>query len=583
VNLVATFSKTILAGTGNVVIKNLTNATSISIPIGSGQCIVSGNTLTINPTSDLASGKAYAIRIASTCIKDASGNYFAGILNDTTWNFSTASAPPASLGADISIDFEGDPLQHEIVWSYGAYTSPTIETDYPADYPYILEGLPYNTLINVKATAIDGIDESTVLDENYWTEPENAPTLTFGTRTESTIPVTLSVEGPNSEETGSGYYVEISNDAGATWAFQAPKFIAWNASPKTATFTGLSEASTYHFRPRSINVQPNPINESEYSPYGTTQSTTTLADSTRPTVTSITVDGDILTLGFSEPVNFGAGGSGGFAIDIDGGTQNIAASTPVGAGTNSIILTLASPVVFGDVLKLQYTQPGTGWRDLASTPNYLLSFSDVAASNITLESLDPDIVAQWRLNDGSGTTAQDDSANNYDLSIIGTPAWGSGYFDSSAGARLEAAIPDIGINGNAFTASCWVKRTGGDGGYLWRNSEYNNPGFIMYIDGTLNEAVFVTITTVRSVPGISIPIGVWTHYAITRGAGDVSAPLKFYINGVLVGNWTVPTFSSPPLYNFRIPIVDGHIDDNRVYDVEKDATFIANLYAAGRL
>jgi sulfatase modifying factor 1 len=91
-NLIATFSEAIAIGTGNITIKNVTDNTQTTIPITSGspQITVSGSTLTINPTADLVGGKSYAIQIAATAIKDLSNNPFAGISDDTTWNFSTA-------------------------------------------------------------------------------------------------------------------------------------------------------------------------------------------------------------------------------------------------------------------------------------------------------------------------------------------------------------------------------------------------------------------------------------------------------------------------------------------------------------
>jgi len=92
-NLVVTFNKAIAIGTGNITVKNLTDATQSTIAITDGsQVSVAGSVLTINPTADLTPGKDYAIRIDATAIKDLSGNSFAGIADDTTWNFTTISS-----------------------------------------------------------------------------------------------------------------------------------------------------------------------------------------------------------------------------------------------------------------------------------------------------------------------------------------------------------------------------------------------------------------------------------------------------------------------------------------------------------
>ncbi len=90
-NLVATFDETVTAGTGNITIKNLTEATDTVLPMGDDQVSVSGMKLTINPSTDLDPGDDYAIQIEAGAIKDTVGNPYAGILapDVTTWNFTT--------------------------------------------------------------------------------------------------------------------------------------------------------------------------------------------------------------------------------------------------------------------------------------------------------------------------------------------------------------------------------------------------------------------------------------------------------------------------------------------------------------
>jgi autotransporter-associated beta strand protein len=96
-NLVATFNEPILLGTGNVTVKNLTNGNSTTIPVSdASQVSVSNTVLTINPTALLLSESNYAIQIGSNAVKDLAGNNFAGITDNTTWNFRTADTNPPS-------------------------------------------------------------------------------------------------------------------------------------------------------------------------------------------------------------------------------------------------------------------------------------------------------------------------------------------------------------------------------------------------------------------------------------------------------------------------------------------------------
>jgi len=92
-NLTVTFDEAIAIGTtGNITIKNLSDNSQTTIAITDGtQVSVAGAVLTINPTADLLAGKDYAIQIDATAIKDLIGNFFAGIADDTTWNFTAGN------------------------------------------------------------------------------------------------------------------------------------------------------------------------------------------------------------------------------------------------------------------------------------------------------------------------------------------------------------------------------------------------------------------------------------------------------------------------------------------------------------
>jgi hypothetical protein len=108
-NLVATFSEAIAKGTGDIVIKEsggtITFATlgiqSTNITIGG----TDNKTLTINPNTNLESGKSYYIEIASGVLTDVAGNNFAGINDSGTWAFSAASLSTtvAWSGANVSV------------------------------------------------------------------------------------------------------------------------------------------------------------------------------------------------------------------------------------------------------------------------------------------------------------------------------------------------------------------------------------------------------------------------------------------------------------------------------------------------
>ncbi len=112
-DLVLTFDESIMADTGSVTIKNLTDGTEHIIDITDGsQVSIDFQQLIINPDSDLLAGRAYAVRVDASALDDLAGNGFAGITDDTGWNFTVASStePIVLIGGSIrNGDFNANP------------------------------------------------------------------------------------------------------------------------------------------------------------------------------------------------------------------------------------------------------------------------------------------------------------------------------------------------------------------------------------------------------------------------------------------------------------------------------------------
>jgi Ca2+-binding RTX toxin-like protein len=93
-NIVLTFSETVTKGSGNVVIYNADGSKFATIAVSSSQVSVSGATITIDPSSNLAAGKGYYVNYDKGAFKDAAGNQAAALTGKTDLNFTTAAAPP---------------------------------------------------------------------------------------------------------------------------------------------------------------------------------------------------------------------------------------------------------------------------------------------------------------------------------------------------------------------------------------------------------------------------------------------------------------------------------------------------------
>jgi hypothetical protein len=102
-NLVVNFDESVVAGSGNIRVRNLSRPSkSEVIPVGDPRVTFSGTgtTLTIDPANDLGWADDYAIRIDAGAIKDTTGNSFPGILDDFTWNFTVAGAKVLAASDD---------------------------------------------------------------------------------------------------------------------------------------------------------------------------------------------------------------------------------------------------------------------------------------------------------------------------------------------------------------------------------------------------------------------------------------------------------------------------------------------------
>lgn len=91
-NLVITFSKAVYPeSTGSVTIyKSSDDSVVETIPADDARITGSGTTtIAINPTATLTDSTSYYVQIENDAFRDSLNNYFAGVSNTTTWNFTT--------------------------------------------------------------------------------------------------------------------------------------------------------------------------------------------------------------------------------------------------------------------------------------------------------------------------------------------------------------------------------------------------------------------------------------------------------------------------------------------------------------
>jgi hypothetical protein len=82
------------------------------------------------------------------------------------------------------------------------------------------------------------------------------------------------------------------------------------------------------------------------------------------------------------------------------------------------------------------------------------------------EGADPSLIAWWRFEEGSGTTAYDSSGNGNDGTLVGGATWTTGRFGGGIeldGTSGYVSVPDFELTTNAITFTAWLNGwKGGD-------------------------------------------------------------------------------------------------------------------------
>ena len=235
-----------------------------------------------------------------------------------------------------------------------------------------------------------------------------------------------------------------------------------------------------------------------------------------------------------------------------------------------------------------------------------------AFSNSLRNSLLINLISEWKLDEGAGTSANDSwGTNNGTLTCYGTgctnPVWRTGnqcvkgscvYFD---GTQDYISVPDsntLDIS-REITIEVWIFPEIVSG-YLVTKGSHNtsngnycigkDPAYFTYWDGTGSNNYYNTSTWITN--------NKWSHVVLTYNFSTYN--INFYVNGVSVsGSWSVaPDSANPVLTAFELIIgarkhflggtvgtVDnfyrGTMDEIRIYGAALSAFRINQNYYIG--
>ncbi|MES2925104.1 MAG: LamG-like jellyroll fold domain-containing protein [Verrucomicrobiota bacterium] len=232
------------------------------------------------------------------------------------------------------------------------------------------------------------------------------------------------------------------------------------------------------------------------------------------------------------------------------------------------------------------------------TPYYYV----VSATNAKGESADSaqvtavpsDLLAWWKFNETSGTTAADSSGNGRDGTLTNGPVWAPGLFNGGVGipavnnesvtlpTGIVSGLSDFTISGwvkiNAFTTFARIFDFGtSTANYMFLTPQYTGTApnaaklrFAIRTPSVTEDPAGAALNQVTST--IAMTAGVWTHVAVTL-TGTTG---RIYVNGTLAGTTTTMTLKPSDLGSTNLnwfgdsqfggdPTLNGLLDDFRIH------------------
>ena len=190
-----------------------------------------------------------------------------------------------------------------------------------------------------------------------------------------------------------------------------------------------------------------------------------------------------------------------------------------------------------------------------------------------------DLVAHWKLDEGSGNTVYDSSSYGNDGAFKGDPQWAAGYYGAAlefdgTGDNIDCGNDDSLNIADEITLSAWINMTQRPVVDSWYTIQWKENAYSMYLYGADD-----TITTLAADfwldtgradiwdgPDIDIPPNVWTHIAVTFNGTD----FEFYVNGEHDYTQNEPATIEISAINLLFTEdgsnFNGLIDDVRIYN-----------------
>jgi len=202
----------------------------------------------------------------------------------------------------------------------------------------------------------------------------------------------------------------------------------------------------------------------------------------------------------------------------------------------------------------------------------------IAPPTRALRADDPNLVAWWPLDEGSGTMAFDASGHGNDASFQGAPGWvadgrlgGAVQFNGTSDYLAAPDSASLDIQGDRLTLAAWVKANSWATSHMIRKIPDTGTGSIYFIrvqSNVLRGDIATPAGTVVVQGVTAVRAQEWVHAALVYDGAEG----RVYLNGVVDGRANVSGKIAESNNELRIGrgepagYLNGSIDDVRIYN-----------------
>lgn len=257
-NLYVNFNQPVVAGTGTIILSNgAGDSRSISVTDAT-QVTIRGNTVIINPTTDLVAGTNYSVTCAAGLLKDTQGNNAPAITSSNALNFTTVGVSDTTaptLASSVPLDEATGITSSRVVLTFNEAVNAglgNIVISNGTDTRTIAVGDTTQVTfsgnsanINPSADLLKGATYNVQMSSgvikdvagNPFAGITSATTLNFTTATAVVVNNTLLITEVNSNAAG-GDFIELYN-----YGLAAIDLTGWKWDDDSASFTDAANAT----------------------------------------------------------------------------------------------------------------------------------------------------------------------------------------------------------------------------------------------------------------------------------------------------------------------------------------------------